>query len=225
MGASTLLDLLYPPACLLCQDRLEAWYPPFCPVCLDSFQPAQGAPVCFDVQGHPAAFETARAPWQYAGPMIQAVHDFKYRQQRRIGRWLSQTMAEQAENELPIDQVDAIVPVPTSWPKARWRGMSAPAFLARDLSKRWRKPLKTRLLRQRWFAVSQTRLSRSLRQRNAAASHRFGAGHARRLRILLIDDVLTTGSTANACARLLKEAGASRVFVLSAARTPAGAGR
>lgn len=231
--ASQLLDLLYPPVCLLCGSRASGGAP-LCAACAEALPrsrppvcdrcgvplPAQPEPeaVCRRCREASLAFDLARSPWQFAGPMQDAVHAFKYRRRRRLGRWLAEGMAATAKAAFPIDGIDAVVPVPQHWAARHLRGFDPAAELSRAVASALGKPLLPALRRVRRTA-SQTRLTWEQRQANvraAFAGRRLPAGSA----YLLVDDVLTSGATAHACAAALRASGAGRVFVLTAARTP-----
>ena len=231
---SPLVDLVFPPVCALCQRRLPvphdpicqpcqramAWsLPPYCRRCGASLAGAHDADAeCSGCALRPPAFERAVAPLQYRGLVRQAVHAFKYQHRRRIGAWLAARMAQTAQQTWDGEQIDAVVPVPMHWLKARARGDNPADSLARHVATLLQRPLTRGLLRRRRWTPSQTRLSPAARARNVAGA--FGV--ARRAQppttLLLVDDVFTSGSTADACALALREAGASRVLVLSAAR-------
>jgi len=237
--AVALTNLLYPPACLLCRAALPPSLRgdrPLCNNCAEDM-PRCGPPVCLrcgvDLPGAfdavvecsacrriPQAFEMARAPWRYRGPVEQAIRQFKYHRQWRIGRWLAEDMATTARRSLPLHEVDAVVPVPLHWLKRRLRGFAPTEDLAEAVSGLLGKPyLPTALRRTRWTGT-QTRLRWQERFRNVREAFTARNRDVRERVVLLIDDVLTSGATVNACARALKEAGARRVFVLTAARTP-----
>jgi ComF family protein len=129
----------------------------------------------------------------------------------RLGRLL--------DRALPIDErYDVIVPVPLHW-RRRWnRGFNQAELLAREVSRHRRIPLLNALRRSKATA-NQAGLTSAGRRRNIAGAFQSRAGvdlHGKR--VLLIDDVFTTGATAGACARALKKAGAGTVCLLTLAR-------
>ena len=239
-----LINLLYPPACLLCQAPLA---PPgdarargamICPACLDRMPPS-GPPVClrcgvglagaFDAllecgscRAHPPAFEAARAPWLYTGAAQEAIRQFKYHRRWRIGRWLADEMARVAAASFPLQEVAAVLPVPRHWLKRRLHGFNAAELLAGAVARSLKTPCVPDALRQRRWASTQTRLSWRERTRNVEGAFVARERSVGRRTVLLVDDVLTSGATAHACARALREAGVRRVLVLTAARTPLG---
>ena len=232
---TALTNLLYPPACLLCHAPLPAADRPLCGAC-EQACPRNGPPVCtacgmelpgaFDAllrcrvcRNIPPAYEMARAPWRYAGGTAQAVRQFKYHRRWRIGRWLVEAMAAAAHTSLPLDEIDAVVPVPLHWLKRRLRGADPVQQLAGGLARSLEKPCLPLALRRRRWTATQTRLRGRARRRNVRGAFAARPRLVRGRSLLLVDDVLTSGATAQACAQALRAAGARRVFVLTAART------
>ena len=234
-SVGALANLLYPPACLLCRTslpdsrilcdgcrrRMPRIDPPVCSRCGVGLRGAFDARLlCPTCQSAPLAFDAARAPWWYAGAVQDAVRQFKYSRRWRIGRSFALEMAAAARATLPLDEVDAVLPVPLHWLKSRLKGFHPPACLAQAVAAALDKPyLPSALRRVRW-TTTQTSLRWRERFRNVdqafTARRALVAGRS----VILIDDVLTSGATADACARTLKSAGARRVFLLTAARTP-----
>jgi len=239
-----LANLLYPPACLLCRTPLApsadaaTRSATICPACLGRMPP-NSPPVClrcglglagaFDAtvecescRTSPPAFERARAPLQYTGAAQEAVRQFKYHRRWRVGRWLAEEMVRVAKASFPIAEVAAVLPVPRHWLKRRLQGFNAAELLACAIAPSLEKPCVPDVLRQRRWTATQTRLSWRERARNVRGAFTAQGRSVGRRAVLLIDDVLTSGATAHACAQALREAGALRVFVLTAARTPLG---
>ena len=232
-------NLLYPPACLLCRAPLPDGDPVagiFCDGCRHRM-PRIDPPVCsrcglglrgaFDAQWlcsacrtTPLAFDMARSPWWYDGPAQEAIRQFKYSRRWRIGQHLAQDMAAIARSSLPLDTVDAVLPIPRHWLKSRLAGFHPSAYLARAVAQSLNKPYEPRALHQTRWTATQTRLRGRQRFHNVHRAFTATDALVAQRSLLLVDDVLTSGATANACARTLKEAGAQRVFLLTAARTP-----
>jgi ComF family protein len=115
---------------------------------------------------------------------------------------------------------DLIVPVPLHWTRLFVRRYNQAAVLAHVLGRVSRKPVRADWLRRRRATPSQGRSDRAERRRNVAGAFALKPGcEVRDLRVLLIDDVLTTGATAGECARVLLKSGAAAVDVLTASRT------
>ena len=166
----------------------------------------------------PPAYDRARAVAHFSGSIRALVHQFKYadRQDARalFGRWLGE-----AGHEL-LAGADVIVPVPLTRWRLLTRRFNQAAILAQELSRQSGVVMDPHLLRRTRFTRAQVGLTHDQRRRNVAGA--FSVPHNRRRRaggrsVLLIDDVVTTGATAEACARALKQAGAARVDVLALA--------
>ena len=237
-----MLDLLYPPSCVLCRaplgvlDDLDDTAPSLCPPCRTTL-PGVGRPGCvvcgaglpgaYDAvvtcaacRRFPPAFTAARAPWRYAGAAEALIRQFKYHRHWRLGCWMAREMTACALATLPSDRCDAVLPVPPYWFKRHLQGASPSGALAAEVSRRLDRPsLRHALTRRRWTRT-QTQLSWAARQRNVRDAFWSDARQVRGQTLLLVDDVLTSGATASACARSLREAGAHAVYVLTAARTP-----
>ncbi|MBI3323997.1 MAG: ComF family protein [Candidatus Omnitrophica bacterium] len=236
MRISTVVSLVYPPSCLLCSCRLHDSQTLFCqscgsclprllpPVCERCGLPLGGGhdlrADCRDCQRRRLAFSRARAPLLFAGKTREAIHRFKYEGNRRIGVWLVEQMARQAAAFEMSNAGWSVVSVPMPRLKARLRGMDSSRFLARGLARAAGLGYEGGMLRRCRWTRSQTRLHPKERFRNVERAFRAQPSVAGRS-ILLVDDVLTTGATANACASALLSAGAVEVAVMTAARAPA----
>jgi competence protein ComFC len=158
-------------------------------------------------------FDAAYCFGSFDGRLREWIHLFKYDRIRTMAKPLVGLLAEALPRH---EQFDSIVPVPLHWRKRWQRGFNQSELLARGVGRKWGLPV-VRALRRLRYTVTQTGLSHSARRKNVAAvfvPRRKVEGQ----RILLIDDVLTTGSTASACAAALHRAGAVRVVLLTVAR-------
>ena len=163
-----------------------------------------------------SGFDAAYAFGSHEGVLRNLVHEFKY---GRI-RTLAGPLGEMMISVLPREQrFDIIVPMPLHWLRRWQRGFNQARLLARVVSLRTGVPIVNAVRRSRSTA-SQAGLSNAKRRRNVAAAFTMGKRiRLKNLRVLLVDDVFTTGATANACATVLKRAGAAHVSVLALART------
>lgn len=233
-GWRRVLDLLYPPTCVLCaaataeHDALCArcWRGlalierPFCerlglPFALDLGSPLLSAAAL----AHPPVFQRARAVARFEGGARTLVHRLKYGDRAELARLMARMMMRVGRDLL--SDADVIVPVPLHYGRLWSRRFNQAAMLSRELCRLSGIPWQADILERRKRTRPQVGLSRSER-----ASNLSGAFHVPALRqpdivaqrILLVDDVLTTGATANACARVLLRAGAADVDVLVFAR-------
>lgn len=217
------LDFLLPPRCAGCRRRgvwlcdacraaLEPPRPPLCPRC----SAAVGAPgPCPTCRAHPPAFDAARAAYRYAGPLPPAIHRFKYGGERALGELLGELLAEAAAGLAPA--VDLVVPVPLHPARRRERGYNQSELLARAVAARLARPLSLALARQR-PTPPQVGRGAAERRRNVAGAFAWQGEPLTGRRVLLIDDVCTTGATFDACARALRPHGPAGVEALALAR-------
>jgi ComF family protein len=164
-------------------------------------------------------FDCAVAAYRSRGLVRKLVHDFKYGRQRHLryplAEWLGETLQDP---RLRGRRFDVIVPVPLHPARERERGFNQAALLAELLASRVTLPLRPVLERIR-YTTTQTAYDRAERMENLHDAFRLRKNRdVRELRVLLIDDVLTTGSTLSECARVLKAAGAISVHAATAAR-------
>lgn len=229
-----LAQVLYPPACLLCSSRLADASSSLCracerdcpallpPVCRRCGVPLRGAhdlsTDCRRCLSEPPIFDRARAPFLYDDRMRDAVQAFKYRGHHRLGAWMAEAMARTAASSLPVTEIDGIVATPLHWLKRRVKGWNPAEALAEQVARALAVPCWTGALRRVRWTTTQTRLAPAARHRNVRTAFRAKARPGDGRSVLLVDDVLTTGATANACATALKAAGISSIFVLTAAR-------
>ena len=219
------LDVLFPSRCVgcgaygsffcsSCQAELPRARPPRCPVC---WQPQRQGDACGRCREGRPAFQGARSPYLYQGVAREAVHALKYNYLSALAQPMAQLMARYVEEE--AIEADLLVAVPLYGRRQRLRGYNQSALLARELSRLCGLPLAGRGLARRRNTPPQARSADAeARKRNVTdafiADRRWVEGK----RVLLIDDVMTTGATLDACARALRQAGAASVWALTFAR-------
>ena len=158
-------------------------------------------------------FDAAYTFGSYEDELRQLIHLFKYVGIQTLAKPLGKLML----TALPRDRsFDVIVPMPLHWMKRWRRGFNQSELLARQVSRRWNVPVKHMVRRTR-NTGAQAGLSNAKRRENVSRAFRAN-GAVKGKRVLLVDDVMTTGATAGACARALKRAGAVHVTLLTLAR-------
>ncbi len=227
-------SLFYPALCAVCDDSVATGEylcascrakaprlnPPFCAKCSEAFPGAiTSAFSCANCAHRTLHFEAAVAVYRSRGIVRKLLHQFKYGQQRHLKHplalWLSETLDDA---RLRDRRFDAIVPVPLHAARERERGFNQAELLAELLSGTAGIPLHGALERIR-YTTTQTAYDRSERMANLRNAFRLRKNvDVRGWRVLLIDDVLTTGSTLSECARVLKQGGAISVYAATAAR-------
>ena len=228
------VSLLYPPVCTICGENVRAGkylynrceakavriVAPFCQKCSEPFEGSiTSVFTCANCAHRMIYFDAAVSAYRGRGIVREIIHEFKYGRQihlrHLVARWLYSALDD---DRLRGSQFDVIVPVPLHATRSRERGFNQASLLAALLSARTSIPSQPFLERIR-YATTQTALDRSERMENLHNAFRLRKNtDVRGLRMLLIDDVLTTGSTLSECARVLKRAGALSVHAATAAR-------
>lgn len=235
--ARLLLDLVYPRSCAVCGGDVaahpryfcwECWckipliQPPFCAVCGDPIDGAvEGAFRCHACTDRPPAFLRARSAARYRDTLARAMQAFKYNSRTCLAPDLADLLEGCYRVHYPDCRVDAIVPVPLYPRKERERTYNQSALLARELGRRLKRPVLLRALLRTRHTDTQTTLSAAKRRINVDGAfvvqpreRDWLAGKT----CLLVDDVMTTGATVDACAAALTSAGVWRVLVLTVGR-------
>src|SRR2546423_2204684 len=227
-------SLLYPPLCALCGGKTQAGeylceqceakamriVAPFCQQCSEPFEGAIAtAFTCANCAHRTMHFDAAVAAYRGRGVVRQIIHEFKYGRQihlqHLVARWLCAALDDE---RLRGRKFDVIIPVPLHPSRQRERGFNQAKLIAQLLSVDSSIPAKPLLKRVR-YTTTQTALDRAERMENLHNAFRLRKkADVRALRVLLVDDVLTTGSTLSECARVLKRAGALSVYAATAAR-------
>jgi competence protein ComFC len=229
-----LSSLFYPATCVVCsgdverpeylcescRDKAPRITPPFCTKCSEPFFGAITQTFsCANCEHRILDFDSAIASYRSRGLVRDLVHAFKYGRQRHLrhplAEWLGETMNDP---RLRGRRFDMIVPVPLHPARERERGFNQATLLAELFARRAAVPLRPVLERIR-YTRTQTAYDRAERMENLRDAFRLRKNlNVRELHVLLIDDVLTTGSTLSECARVLKKAGAVSVYAATAAR-------
>lgn len=232
------LDAVLPPLCLRCAEIVESpgtlcascWQgfsfiaPPFCARCADPFadDPGPGA-LCARCLVRPPRYRRARAALVYDQESRRLVLPFKHGDRtdmaRACGGWMARAGADL------LADADIVAPVPLHWRRLLARRYNQAQLLARAVVRqaedRARLRLVPDLLRRRRWTGSQSGLRAKERRGNVQAAfdiHPRWVGEVAGKTVLLVDDVLTTGATVEACARVLQRGGARHVDVLTLAR-------
>ncbi|MFC7338612.1 ComF family protein [Haloferula chungangensis] len=232
---SRLLDVVYPGVCHLCGEGLShggALCPPcaeelpglerpFCETCGEQFEGEIDAvfkcPNCSDQKFF---FEFARPALVRSAGTMTMVHDLKYARRLELAGALAE-LTERAFDDprlaAVLDERWPLVPVPLHRARRRWRHFNQASEVALPLGRAVGLPVVEALKRIR-PTVTQTRLSRSQRQKNLRGAFEVVRGFDPGPGVVLVDDVFTTGSTVNECARVLKKFGVQKVVVVTVMR-------
>jgi ComF family protein len=227
------LDAIYPPICLICGRLSPGPYPHCCQSCFGMFEivgdqccelcgePFQGSQkphLCLAcIKGRPP-FKWCRGVFLYRGAVAEALSMFKFGSGAGLLAPLEEALAAGIHTLHQVPEVDFIIPVPLSFNGLWKRGFNQSYVLALSAARQLDVKVQTGALKKKGNRT-QVGLSAKERSRNAALSFVPGRDidRVRGKRVLLLDDIYTTGSTVRRCARILRAGGAS-VFVLTLAR-------
>jgi competence protein ComFC len=239
---ASLLSIVFPSGCLLCQQLLaEPTRLPICNLCLDSLEPLTekicdicGRPLgpaahespqqpalcigCSNEEDRPFAFDRARSWSVYQGKLVHAILVLKFEDIQPLGVFFARLLADLATRE--GFQADVVVPVPLHRQRERERGYNQAALIAKPLAKLLGLPYKSVLLTRIRPRPNKQILSLEERWKSVRGAFATRPGsHIDNQRVLLVDDVLTTGATLDSCAKALRAGGAKSVLGLTVARS------
>ncbi len=230
------LGFIYPQVCQLCGSQrataaegyvcAPCWQgvrfikPPFCERC---GLPYDGAITtrfeCSNCQGMDLHFRFARSAVVADGVTLEVIHRYKYRCALWFEPFLADLLLRAAGPELRGEDWDVIVPVPLHPARKREREFNQAERIAARLGEALRIPVNAQVIRRVEPTRTQTQLTREERAANVRKSFALCNGdELKDARVILLDDVLTTGATTSACARVLRQAGAADVCVWTVAR-------
>lgn len=230
-----LLDVVLPPLCHIChsfipdagelhicpdcREKLPLVASPLCPLCGIPFRGVGGDHRCGSCLTNPPHFDIARAPFLYEGPLRELIHSFKYNRLTHLRKPLS-LLALKAADDFMEHAPHIVVPVPLHCSRLRERGFNQAVLIGQFLSRYLSLPLQPDALTRIRQTEPQIELSAAERRLNVKGA--FSVRRPEQItgkRVLLVDDVMTTGSTMDECAGELKKGGAEMVIAATIART------
>lgn len=217
---SPLIDFIYPPFCLLCETRLSDDEDHVCSDCWNSLpelKPAFAATAELDLKA-PVYFKSSFALFEYSQAAQTLVHEMKYRGASRLASRFGRSLAAAVHSEGAMEKIDALVPVPLHSARLRERGYNQAHLIARQIANDLALPVISALKRIR-ATKQQAKYNREQRLKNVMGAFQPAKNiDLRGKHIALVDDVLTTGSTLNECARRLHSMGAQSITALTIVR-------
>ncbi|RLC67526.1 MAG: ComF family protein [Chloroflexi bacterium] len=217
-------DLVFPPRCVGCRQagvwlcteclsQISRVEPPFCVRCGDA---VHAGGLCARCRTSPLQIELIRSVFYFEGVLRKAMHWFKYRGRTVLAEPLGELMAAYwTQHPMPID---VVVPVPLHAARLRERGYNQAALLAHEMARRVGLTVDERVLLRQRATAPQVELDAEQRKENVQQAFRCSGNGLKGRRVLLIDDVCTTGATLEACAIALYDGGAREVRALTLAR-------
>ena len=239
---AALLSVAFPAECRICEQLLTApTRIPICNACLDSFQPISGricdvcgmpaepatavgestfiCRLCVNVKDRTYAFDRQRSWSFYEGAMVRAILLLKFENIAPLGGLFARLLADVVAKGGPQFEADVVVPVPLHRQRERERGYNQAALIAKPLAKRLGMPCKSVLLTRIRPRPDKHILSMEERWESVRGAFATRPGsQIDNLRVLLLDDVMTTGATLDSCAKTLRDAGARSVVGVTVAR-------
>ncbi|MBI3353569.1 MAG: ComF family protein [Nitrospirae bacterium] len=240
--AKNLLNFLLPPACHICKLPVKEWSNPYiCRICWDKIKfidgpvcPRCGMPfksevalikspdfLCGECREKRRYFTKAIAVGVYEGTLSEAIHIFKYQKRQAMAKYLNAMVTNVLLQRL--SDSDIIIPVPLHKKRLSERGFNQSLLIAHHISKRFSIPLCIDGLQRIRWTRPQIELTKEERLKNVRGAFVVGAGFKpvptiKGKKIILVDDVYTTGATVNECAKVLKKGEAKEVVVFTIAR-------
>lgn len=230
-----LVDLVFPPRCAACWRPLAAGRRPMlcatcrarltadraerCPLCAADQSGELEGEFCVHCYGKGLRFDSALTLGGYQDELREAVLQTKRPRHEPLAQALAEVVWQRHAEQFRAWQIDSVAPIPMHWRRRLSRGVNCPHVLAETLSRRLGVPHEGRALRRRRATREQFHLEQDQRRRNVRGA--FVVRQPLRWlgrRVLLVDDILTTGATCSEAARMLKRAGAAWVAVAVVAR-------
>ena len=225
----TLIGFFFPRICLSCNERLLDSEQFLCSNCSNSLKFLKdicsicGAPKmddeCRVCQTNEFLFDKACSVFMFNKVVQNMIHEFKYNEMTRIAKFFGKLSQEYIEKFQPFDHIDYIVPVPLHKVKKRSRGFNQADYITREISKNMNWKHLPNLIKRKKFTETQTKLNKEQRRKNVSLAFKINPKYEiKGKNILLVDDVFTTGATANSIAAALKEKQVNKVYVFTIAR-------
>jgi ComF family protein len=235
-AAQNLIGLVFPARCSICEAPLDPRRssplcpehareilliePPACSKCgRKLFGESVEALICAECRSGRIHYDAGYSAYLFDGPLRELIHLFKYRKRRYLGSFLGGLLLDYLRHRADFTGYEIILPVPLHWWGYCRRGFNQAMDLAKPLSRHFRIPIMKRTLKRVRYTRRQVGLSRV--ERRANINNAFKVTRPCKVaekKVLLIDDVITSGATLNECARVLKQAGASMITVLTLAQ-------
>lgn len=220
------LEFVYPPTCFVCGGLLEGGGSRVCPACWATIRSVRRDDSLYLemyerlTQSQSIANLISLYHFEKDGTLQSIIHQLKYDGMTVLGLELGRKLGEKLLTEVPDHSIEGIVPIPLHSTKLRERGYNQSEYIARGIRDATGIPVYTSLLKRHKYTSSQTKLTASERRENVGDA--FGVHERSRIRIkdssfLVVDDVITTGSTIEACAEVLQNNGARSIIAGSVA--------
>jgi len=213
--ATGVLDFIYPPFCTVCESRLQQTEKLVCDECWEQLPEIVSASGDESFPG----VDRLLSGWEYTETFQQIVHEMKFFRKKSLAIRMAEEMSRLVSSDFELSQCDFLIPVPLHRIKYRERGFNQSLLLARRISAAAGIPVNSNLKRVK-MTKPQSRLGSEERRKNVQGA--FVVSQPEQFlgkSVVLVDDVVTTGSTLCACADVLRQTGAKAVFAVTAGKT------
>lgn len=201
--------------CPACRNKWKLIYSPYCRKCGKPIEDERKE-YCTDCAENRHFYREGRALYEY-GSIRQSLYRFKYKGRHEYAEFYGSELAKHMENVIRQWKPDALVPVPLHKSRRRQRGYNQAEVLAKALGKQLGIPVNTRLIKRVKKTVPQKKLNRRMRQNNLKKAFKIDRNDVKLSTIIIIDDIYTTGSTVDAMAVVLQEAGIKDIYFVALA--------
>lgn len=223
-----LIKMIYPQTCPVCQRIIPIGEGNICKVCLQKLKwiknprclkcgkPLEEARLeyCRDCRRKKHSYDGGRCVFIYNRELRESIYRFKYDNKREYAQFYVDAMVAQCQDWIRSKHIDGIIPVPLHEKRLRKRGFNQAQVLADGLGKRMKLPVYSQYIVRCRNTVAQKQLNEKERQKNLKKAFKIVQNDVKLKRILLVDDIYTTGSTVDAIAKELKEHGVSEVYFI-----------
>lgn len=223
-----LINIIYPNICPLCGKELEFDHlvckkcegeikyitEPICKKCGKQLQEEEKE-YCGDCKTRVHYFDSGIGVFAYTGVVKKAMYEFKYKDMKVYGKFFGNKMAEYSTEYIKHWKADVLIPVPVSKKKYLKRGYNQAEILARELSKKTNMPVDTKVIYRSKDTMPQKEMSRDSRKKNLKNAFIISGNVVKYNKVILVDDIYTTGSTIDECAKALKSSGIKEVYFIS----------
>ncbi len=225
-----IFNLIFPKICLHCGENLKLGENLICDNCRRDLIFRKGnlcprcntvltADKCLMCDEMDYAFDKAFSAFKYSKTIKSLVHSIKYNETKKVGKLLGFYLAEYWKKFVKINDIDCVIPVPLHKVKKRMRGYNQSKIIGESFAKSTNFHFDSSLIKRIYFTNTQTKLTKLEREKNI--KNAFEISNVEKIKnkkILIIDDVFTTGSTVNEISKILKKYSAEKIYVLTAAR-------
>lgn len=221
-----ILHIFFPNKCVSCHKIIK-YDLLFCEKCETKLVRTQGkrCKTCYapeglcDCQQVPKFFFRSVSPFVYEDSVKNSLLSLKTLKNKRLARFFAEEISELIKKKFKDVRFDAIIPVPLHKDREKERGYNQSKLLCEELSKKLNAPVMDKVLQQHDRAKLQHTLDYKLRRKNVKGIYRAGGIPIECQRVLLVDDIMTSGSTLNECSKMLRIEGVSKIYCASVART------